>query len=59
MTNVVKLHRINEDAEEQVCHAWRAVESIRWLEPRDLRDNIQAIAEMQEALEYIMERAMS
>ena len=59
MTNVVKLHRINEDAEAQIIHAWIAIQNIRWAEPADLRDNIQAIAEMQEALEYIMERAMS
>ena len=45
------------NAEDEVTRAWIAVDWLTSLTPREVRENIQAIAEMREKLDVLFEGA--
>ena len=47
------------NVEDEATKAWIAVDRLTTADPRGLRENIQAIAEMREKLDLIFERVKS
>ena len=47
------------NVEQEATDAWNAVDRLTTADPKALRENIQAITEMREKLDFIFEGALS
>ena len=54
----LRLHKLaRRNVEAEAMAAWRAVDTLTTAEPRDWRENIGALVEMQERIERMIEGA--